>query len=48
MKYFATVEPVLFAAVLDKYMDKSSGLKLADKICLPTKVVSADAEKRAE
>ena len=34
-KYFSTVEPVLFAAVLDKYMDKSSGLKLADKICLP-------------
>ncbi len=48
VKYFATVEPVLFTAVLDKYMDKSSGLKLADKICLPTKVVSADAEKRAE
>jgi len=48
VKYFANVEPVLFTAVLDKYMDKSSGLKLADKICLPTKVVSADAEKRAE
>ena len=42
VKYFSTVEPVLFAAVLDKYMDKSSGLKLADKICLP-KVVAAAA-----
>ena len=48
VKYFASVEPVLFAAVLDKYMDKSSGLKLADKICLPTKVVAAASEKRAE
>ena len=48
VKYFSTVEPVLFAAVLDKYMDKSSGLKLADKICLPTKVVAATSEKRAE
>jgi len=37
VQYFSGVEPVLFAAVLDKYMDKSSGLKLADKICLPTK-----------
>ena len=48
VQYFSTVEPVLFAAVLDKYMDKSSGLKLADKICLPTKVVAAAGEKRAE
>jgi cytochrome o ubiquinol oxidase subunit 2 len=49
VKYFANVEPVLFTAVLDKYMDKSSGLKLADKICLPTtKVVAAASEKRAE
>ena len=48
VKYFGGVEPVLFSAVLDKYMDKSSGLKLADKICLPTKVVAAASEKRAE
>src|ERR1700756_2230531 len=48
VKYFSSVEPVLFTAVLDKYMDKSSGLKLADKICLPTKVVAAASEKRAE
>jgi cytochrome o ubiquinol oxidase subunit II len=48
VKYFGNVEPVLFTAVLDKYMDKSSGLKLADKICLPTKVVAVASEKRAE
>jgi len=49
VKYFSTVEPVLYAAVLDKYMDKSSGLKLADKICLPNKVAAAAASKdRAE
>jgi cytochrome o ubiquinol oxidase subunit 2 len=48
VKYFSTVEPVLFAAVLDKYMDKSSGLKMADKICLPTKVVAAASKDRAE
>jgi cytochrome o ubiquinol oxidase subunit II len=48
VKYFATVEPVLFTAVLDKYMDKSSGLKLADKICLPTKVVAAASKEHAE
>jgi len=48
VKYFSSVEPVLFTAVLDKYMDKSSGLKLADKICLPTKVAGAAGEKRAE
>ena len=47
-KYFSNVEPVLFTAVLDKYMDKSSGLKLADKICLPTKVVAAASKERAE
>jgi cytochrome o ubiquinol oxidase subunit 2 len=40
VRYFSTVEPVLFAAVLDKYMDKSSGLKLADKVCLPKVVAS--------
>jgi cytochrome o ubiquinol oxidase subunit 2 len=40
VKYFSAVEPVLYAAVLDKYMDKSSGLKLADKICLPKVVAS--------
>jgi cytochrome o ubiquinol oxidase subunit 2 len=39
--YFSSVEPLLFAAVLDKYMDKSSGLKLADKICLPKVVAKA-------
>ena len=32
VQYFSAVEPVLFAAVLDKYMDKTTGLKLADKI----------------
>jgi cytochrome o ubiquinol oxidase subunit 2 len=48
VKYFGTVEPVLYAAVLDKYMDKSSGLKLADKICLPTKVVASASKDRAE
>ena len=48
VKYFSNVEPVLFAAVLDKYMDKSSGLKLADKICLPAKVVAVDSKERAE
>jgi cytochrome o ubiquinol oxidase subunit II len=48
VQYFSTVEPVLFAAVLDKYMDKSSGLKMADKICLPTKVVAAASKERAE
>jgi cytochrome o ubiquinol oxidase subunit 2 len=48
VKYFSTVEPVLFTAVLDKYMDKSSGLKLADKICLPAKIATAGAKERAE
>ena len=48
VKYFSTVEPVLFTAVLDKYMDKSSGLKLADKICLPNKVAAATSKERAE
>ncbi len=48
VKYFSTVEPVLYAAVLDKYMDKSSGLKLADKICLPTKVVASANKERVE
>ena len=48
VKYFSTVEPVLFAAVLDKYMDKSSGLKLADKICLPTKVAGAAGDKQKQ
>ena len=48
VKYFSNVEPVLFTAVLDKYMDKSSGLKLADKICLPAKVVAAESKERAE
>ncbi len=48
VKYFSTVEPVLYAAVLDKYMDKSSGLKLADKICLPNKVAAAASKDRAE
>jgi cytochrome o ubiquinol oxidase subunit 2 len=45
VKYFSTVEPVLFAAVLDKTMDKTSGLKLADKICLPAARVVARAEQ---
>jgi cytochrome o ubiquinol oxidase subunit II len=48
VKYFGAVEPVLYAAVLDKYMDKSSGLKLADKICLPNKVAAATSKERAE
>jgi len=41
VKYFSNVEPVLYAGVLDKYMDKSSGLRLADKICLPKVVAKA-------
>ena len=41
VKYFSGVEPVLYAAILDKYMDKASGLKLADKICLPKVVAKA-------
>jgi cytochrome o ubiquinol oxidase subunit 2 len=41
VKYFSAVEPVLYAAVLDKYMDKTSGLKLADKVCLPKVVAKA-------
>ena len=45
VQYFSDVQPVLFAAVLDKYMDKSSGLKLADKICLPTNKVVARASE---
>jgi cytochrome o ubiquinol oxidase subunit II len=45
VQYFSDVQPVLFAAVLDKYMDKSSGLKLADKICLPTSKVVARASE---
>ena len=49
VKTFGNVEPVLYAAILDKYMDKSSGLKMADKICLPTtKVVAAAGKERAE
>ena len=35
VRYFSDVEPLLYSAVLDKYMDKSSGMKLADRICLP-------------
>jgi cytochrome o ubiquinol oxidase subunit 2 len=41
VQYFASVEPMLFPAVLDKYMDKSSGLKMADKFCLPKVVAKA-------
>jgi len=41
VKYYSAVEPLLYAAVLDKYMDKSSGLRLADKICLPKVVAKA-------
>jgi cytochrome o ubiquinol oxidase subunit 2 len=41
VQYYASVEPMLFPAVLDKYMDKSSGLKLADKFCLPKVVAKA-------
>jgi cytochrome o ubiquinol oxidase subunit 2 len=48
VKYFSNVEPVLFTAVLDKYMDKSSGMKLADKICLPTKVAGAAGDKQKQ
>jgi len=33
--YYSTVEPVLYMAVLDKYMDKATGIRLADKLCLP-------------
>jgi cytochrome o ubiquinol oxidase subunit 2 len=45
VQYFSGVEPVLYAAILDKYMDKSSGLKLADKVCLPKVVASANKER---
>ena len=41
VKYFSNVEPVLYAAVLDKYMDKTSGLNLAAKVCLPKVVAKA-------
>jgi len=41
--YFSSVEPMLFAAVLAKYMDKSCGLKLADKVCL-TRIVAKASE----
>jgi len=41
VKYYSGVEPVLYPAVLDKYMNKGSGLKLADKICLPKVVAKA-------
>lgn len=42
VKYFSDAQPVLFAAVLDKYMDKKSGLKLADKFCLPKVAKAAE------
>ena len=48
VKYFSNVEPMLFAAVLDKYMDKSSGLKLADKFFLPKVVASAGPDGKAD
>jgi cytochrome o ubiquinol oxidase subunit II len=48
VSYFSNVEPVLYTAILEKYMDKSSGLKLADKICLPAKVVAANGTQRSE
>jgi cytochrome o ubiquinol oxidase subunit 2 len=41
VQYFSAVEPILYASVLDKYMDKSTGLKLADKFCLPKVVAKA-------
>jgi cytochrome o ubiquinol oxidase subunit 2 len=41
VRYFSTVEPTLYASVLDKYMDKSTGLALANKICLPPVVARA-------
>jgi cytochrome o ubiquinol oxidase subunit 2 len=47
VQYFSGVQPALYAAVLDKYMDKSSGLKLADRRCLP-KVVPSVATSRPQ
>jgi cytochrome o ubiquinol oxidase subunit 2 len=41
VQFFSTVEPMLYASVLDKYMDKSTGLKLVDKFCLPKVVAKA-------
>ena len=45
VRVFSSVEPMLYAAVLDKYMDKSSAMKLADRICVP-RVATADAMTR--
>ncbi len=41
--YYGSVEPVLYATVLDKYMDKTSGQTLAQKLCLPTKQTVAQS-----
>jgi cytochrome o ubiquinol oxidase subunit 2 len=41
VQYFSTVEPTLYASVLDKSMDKTTGLALANKICLPGVVAKA-------
>ena len=43
VSYYANVEPVLYAAVLDKYMDKAGGVRLADKLCLPNKQTVAQS-----
>ena len=43
VRYFSTVEPALYATVLDKYMDKTTALGAAGKFCLP-KVVAKAAE----
>jgi cytochrome o ubiquinol oxidase subunit 2 len=40
VQYFSGVQPLLYTAVLDKYMGKSSGMKLAEQICLPKPVAS--------
>jgi cytochrome o ubiquinol oxidase subunit 2 len=45
--YFSNVEPVLYATVLDKYMDKAGGTTLAQKLCLPKKQTVAQSTKAA-
>jgi cytochrome o ubiquinol oxidase subunit 2 len=44
--YFSNVEPLLYATVLDKYMDKASGIRLADKLCLPKKQTVAQGSSK--
>ena len=48
VQYFSGVQPLLYAAVLDKYMNKSTGLKLADQVCLPRVVASVATSRPLE